>query len=281
MKYYYHQDAIHVSRVDLLVNDLDISLDFYLNSLGFSVLNKNDEYVSLTVDYETELIRLYENKFHELSDNMNIYHFALLLPKRKDLSKFLHHLIEKQIPIDGAADHIVSEAIYLRDPDNIGIEITCDKDDSDWEYNNEKIKMGTLPFDYKGVYYEKNENDLFTGLPKDTIIGHLHLQVDNLEKSKDFYHNIIGFKVMNEEIRQAVFMADKKYHHHLAINTWHSNMKSKANASKMKSFEITYPNCEKFIYTYENLKKANVEYLETSEGIQIKNIENSDIYLKI
>jgi len=121
MNYYYHQDAIHVSRVDLYVKNLDKSLDFYLNSLGFSVLKQVKEYTSLTVDYKSELVRLYENKSIEKTNKMNIYHFALLLPTRKDLSKFLHHLIVKQIPIDGAADHLVSEAIYLSDPDGIGI----------------------------------------------------------------------------------------------------------------------------------------------------------------
>ncbi len=281
MNYYYHQDAIHVSRVDLYVKNLDKSLDFYLNSLGFSVLKQVKEYTSLTVDYKSELVRLYENKSIEKTNKMNIYHFALLLPTRKDLSKFLHHLIVKQIPIDGAADHLVSEAIYLSDPDGIGIEITWDKDDKEWIFNNEKIEMDTMPFDYKGVYYEVTNDEVFTNLPIETVIGHLHLQVDDLLKAKKFYNQIIGFKITNEEMHNAIFLSDKNYHHHLAINSWHKSNEVFRDYPQMKSFTLRYPTCEKYLHTINNLDKANITYKETSEGIFIKNIENTEILLKI
>lgn len=279
MNYYYHQDAIHISRVDLYVKNLNNSLSFYLNSLGFSVLKKEKDFVSLTADHTNELIRLYERQNIDNSSNTNIYHFALLLPTRKDLSKFLHHLILKQIPVDGAADHLVSEAIYLRDPDGIGIEITCDKDDNNWDYNNEKIIMDTEPFDYKGVYYESDETDFFVNLPKETIIGHLHLQVNNLSEAKKFYNDVIGFQITNEEIKDAIFMSDKKYHHHLAINSWQNKKTDKD--LMLKSFEISYPNCEKYINTINKLDESKINYQETSEGILIKDSDNTEIYLKI
>lgn len=279
MIYYYHKDAIHVSRIDLLVQNLDKSINFYINSLGFSILNKTENYISLTVDHKNELIRLYkDNNTNTTNKNMNIYHFAILLPTRKALGKFLHHLIKKQIPIDGAADHLVSEAIYLQDPDGFGIEISCDKDDSEWIEANNQIKMDTLPFDYKGVYYSAEDYDCFSKLPIDTMIGHLHLQVDNLTESKKFYNNIIGFDIVNESIKDAVFMSDKKYHHHLAINTWSTHS---LNCNKMKSFTITYPNCEKYLKAIESIKSANLKYQETNEGIQVKDPANTDIYLNI
>jgi len=281
MSYYYHQDAMHISRVDLNVKNLNASLDFYLNKLGFSVLKQEKEFVALTVDHKNEILRLYENQKMIKSNNMNIYHFALLLPTRKDLSKFLHHLIINQIEIDGAADHKVSEAIYLRDPDGFGIEVACDRDDKEWEISEEKIHMDTKPFDYKGVYYESDDRDIFANLPKDTVIGHLHLQVNDIEKAKDFYHNIIGFKITNEEIFEAVFMSDKEYHHHLAINSWFKSKKLDVEQPQMKSFTITYPSCEKYLNTLNNLKKAEIEYKETNEGIFIKDPENTAIYLKI
>jgi catechol 2,3-dioxygenase len=281
MNYYYHQDAIHVSRVDLYVKNLDKSLNFYQNSLGFSILDQNEEYTSLTANHKNELIRLYENHKQSKSNKMNIYHFALLLPTRKDLSRFLHHLIIKQIPIDGAADHLVSEAIYLRDPDGIGIEITCDRDDQDWQIKAEKIIMDSMPFDYKGVYYETENHVPFSNLPEDTVIGHLHLQVSDLNKAKEFYQEIIGFRVTNDEISNAIFMSDKNYHHHLAINTWYRQKERNDEFPKMRSFTINYPNCEKYLKTIENLKKANIDIQETSEGIYIKDIDKTTICLKI
>ncbi|QLY40208.1 glyoxalase [Hujiaoplasma nucleasis] len=279
MLYYYHKDAIHISKIDLLVKDLKISKDFYTNSIGFSVLKENENYISLTVDHETEIIRLHLNEDESYNNQKNnIYHFAILLPSRKDLGKFLHHLISKQIPIDGAADHLVSEAIYLQDPDGIGIEIYSDKDDSQWNYSNQQIEMETLPFDYKGVYYATDEDDIFRSLPIDTIIGHLHLQVDKLKETKEFYNEIIGFNIVNDKINNAVFMSDKNYHHHLAINSWSPQ---RSRVQRMKSFTITYPNCEKFIETFENLKKANIEFEETNDGILLKDPENTKIYLSI
>jgi len=279
MHYYYHKDAIHVSKIDLLVSNLKRSKQFYTESLGFTVLKETETYISLTVDFDEEIIRLHQDEDTNKADqSSNIYHFNILLPTRRDLGKFLHHLILKQIPIDGAADHLVSEAIYLKDPDGIGIEISCDKDDDTWEKDNQQIKMDSLPFDYKGVYYAVNETDLFSTLPVDTTIGHLHLQVDDLDKTKAFYQNVIGFNIVNEAINDAVFMSDKNYHHHLAINSW---KKEKDQSKKMKSFTITYPNCEKFKKTYETIMESNMRYQETNDGIAIEDPENTKIYLSI
>ncbi len=281
MDYYYHKDAMHISRIDLTVKDLSRSLDFYLNNMGFSVLKNDNLYTSLTSDHKTELIRLYEDKAIEKSNNMNIYHFAILLPNRTSLGKFLRHLIAKQIPIDGAADHKVSEAIYLRDPDGYGIEVTCDKDDKSWVFNKNIIEMDTLPFDYKGVYYACDDFDVFSNLPEDTIIGHLHLQVQNLKDVTDFYKSIVGFTITNQEIKDAVFLSDKKYHHHLALNSWQKELLDAKDQPQLKSFTIRYPNCEKFIQTLENLQKYNIGYQETDEGILVKDPENTNVYLQI
>ena len=281
MNYYYHKDSIHVSRVDLYVKNINKSLDFYLNNLGFSVLEQNIEYVSLTVDFKNELLRLYERQTLVTNNKMNIYHFALLLPTRKDLSKFLRHLITRQIPIDGAADHLVSEAIYLKDPDGIGIEIAFDKNDTDWEYEKDRVKMDTIPFDYKGVYYASDEDDIFGNLPVDTVIGHLHLHVDDLDKAKDFYSQILGFKITNDDIPKAVFLSDKNYHHHIAINSWYIKQNADNPYPQMKAFTIDYPSCEKYLKTLNNLDKYNITYKETKEGIFLKDSENTGIYLKI
>ncbi|QWB99716.1 VOC family protein [Mycoplasmatota bacterium] len=279
MIYYYHKDAIHISKIDLLVNDLKVSRRFYTKKMGFNILEENYKYIALTVDHQNEIIRLHQdNKNSEKQEKMNIYHFAILLPTRNDLGKFLRHLIAQQIPIDGAADHLVSEAIYLQDPDGFGIEISCDKDDSTWNTNDKSIKMDTLPFDYKGVYYSADDNDIFSTLPVESTIGHLHLQVDKLEETKEFYNKIIGFDIINDSIRDAVFMSDKNYHHHLAINSWKD---SKSGQQKMKSFTITYPNCEKYKETYDNLMKQNISFEETSHGLLVKDPENTQIYLSI
>jgi len=102
-----------------------------------------------------------------------------------------------------------------------------------------------------------------------------------LLKAKKFYNQIIGFKITNEEMHNAIFLSDKNYHHHLAINSWHKSNEVFRDYPQMKSFTLRYPTCEKYLHTINNLDKANITYKETSEGIFIKNIENTEILLKI
>lgn len=279
MLYYYHKDAIHVSKIDLLVQDLQLSKTFYTKSLGFSVLKETKNIISLTVDHQNEIICLHKSQHKIQKDNQHVtYDFAILLPSRLDLSKFLHHCIVHQIPIDGAADHMVSEAIYLRDPNGIGIEVSCDRDDSKWLKLDQHYKMDALPFDYKGVFYEAGESDIFTSLPSNTTIGHIHLLSKNLDKVKTFYKDIIGFNIVKELNYEAVYLSDKNYHHHLSINAVKHTLTQYHN---IRSFTLSYPNCEKFKKTYDNIIENNIHYEETSEGIRLVDPEHTRVYLKL
>ncbi len=284
LKNKYHYQAIHVHRIYLVVKDIKRSTQFYTKNLGMSIYKTTSEYVSLTVNHQDEMIRLYENiDATSLDKKLGIYHFALLLPSRKDLSIFLKHLIKNQIPITGAADHLVSEAIYLQDPDGIGIEIASDRNQDYWDIDTLSVPMNTDPFDYSGVYYEDSENHVFDKLPIDTVIGHLHLQVKDVEKSSDFYKENIGFEITSKDFAGAVFMADAKYHHHLALNSWMSkqNTSSSENQIGLKSFTILYPMCEKLINTLNALKKHGIEVKETLEGYLITDVDNYKLLLDI
>jgi catechol 2,3-dioxygenase len=280
----YHKDAIHVRKIELIVRDLNRSLDYYTNSLGFQVKEKTNVFASLTTNNKDEIIKLIENKEAiQIDKQLGLYHFALLLPSRKELGKFLKHVIEKQIPITGAADHLVSEAIYLQDPDGIGIEVYSDRGDSFWYTAEHKINMDTQAFDYSGVYYEPTDSDMFLKLPSDTIIGHLHLQVKDLTSAGVFYSQILGFQIMTKEVRDAIFMSDKGYHHHIAINAWISrDAKIKQeNSLGLKSFTIQFPTCETMIFALDSLKTHNIEVLETEYGYLTKDFENNMIYLEL
>lgn len=281
----YHSDAIHVRKIELIVRDLDKSVEFYRDQLGFRLLQKKDGHVSLTVNDQDEILRLVENPDAvPLDKRLGIYHYAILLPVRKYLSLFLKHCIEKQIPITGAADHLVSEAIYLLDPDGIGIEVTSDRDAEYWNQEKQSIPMDTLPFDYTGVYYETEEQgQTFKFLPKNTIIGHLHLQVKDLSKSSAFYEKSLGFQITSKDFKGVVFMSDENYHHHIALNTWmtkhYSNRQD--DAVGMKSFTLEYPTCEKLIKALDQLKNSETTIVETLEGYKILDWDQNTIYLDI
>lgn len=283
MKLDYHTLAIHIHKIELNVSSIEKSLDFYINNLGFTVLKRTNDFVSLTVDQTNEMIRLYETKDASPIDRkLGVYHFALLLPTRKDLSIFLKHLIQNQIPITGAADHLVSEAIYLQDPDGIGIEIACDREQIYWDNDKLSVPMDTLPFDYPGVYYEDKDHSEFTKLPQNTIIGHLHLQVSDLEKACDFYHHTIGFEITSKDFGGAVFLADASYHHHLALNRLvETNPNLQSKHIGVESFTIQYPYCEKLIYSLNELKTQKKPIEETLNGYLIRDFDSNRIYLEI
>ncbi len=284
MEKLFHKNAIHVRKIELIVKDLKQSLDFYTTQLGFQIIDETDRFVSIGVNGE-EIIRLYENKdARPIDKTLGIYHFAILLPSRKELSRFLKHCISKQIPITGAADHLVSEAIYLLDPDGIGIEITSDRDQEFWNIEKQSVPMGTMPFDYTGVYYEtSDEGESFKYLPKDTIIGHLHLQVKDLPSSSNFYEKDLGFQITSKDFQGAVFMSDEHYHHHIALNSWMTGkyLSHTDDTVGMKSFSIEYPTCEKLIHALEQLKADNREIKETLEGYLIHDLDKNSLYLDI
>ncbi|MBU1145154.1 MAG: VOC family protein [Firmicutes bacterium] len=281
----YHENSIIINQIELLVKDLSGSLDFYTNSLGFQILKKTNKSISFTTDQMNELLIITEedSKIQFVQKSSSLYHFAILLPTRKALGSFLRHLIKKQIPISGASDHLVSESIYLRDPDGNGIEIACDKDDSFWYDEFKELQMDTIPFDYPGVYYEASNLEPFVSLPQETIIGHLHLNVSNLKKQTIFYKNIIGFEITYDKIKGAVFLGSSAYHHHLALNTWNTFEKKEDTNSVdyIKAFTILYPNCDLLKNTLDALEKAKIEVKETSFGYKTKDFDENEIYLKL
>lgn len=280
----FHDNTIHIAKISLTIKNMESSLRFYTEDLGFQILNQNDEFVSLTVNQKDEILRLYENKAaKELDSSLGIYHFAILLPQRKDLGKFLHHLIERQIPISGAADHLVSEAIYLQDPDGIGIEISADKDETTWKMSNSSIVMATDPFDYSGVYYEDGSFEVFTKLPAETKIGHLHLEVKDLQKETFFYHDMVGFQITSKDFQGAVFLSDQHYHHHLALNSWGSRKKKAQDkdAIGLRDFTIEFPMCEALVSALEKVKKEGIQTEESIRGYYLKDFENYQMYFDI
>jgi catechol 2,3-dioxygenase len=145
-----------------------------------------------------------------------LYHFAIMLPSRADLSVFLRHMIQTGYPL-GAADHYVSEALYLNDPDGNGIEVYRDRPSAEWNWNNGLVEMATEELDGNGILAESDAE--WNGLPAGTLMGHIHLHVADLKKAEQFYTKGLGFEVVSY-YPQAAFLSTGGYHHHIAINTW-------------------------------------------------------------
>ncbi|MDQ2623317.1 MAG: VOC family protein [Actinomycetota bacterium] len=217
-----------VGAVHLTVTDLARSLDYYRQAIGLTVLEESEDKAVLGVGSSggdsRELLALYENRDATPGRGYSgLYHFALLLPERHDLARWLAHAARDRVPMTGMSDHFVSEALYLQDPDNHGIEIYWDRPREVWEGQVQE-RMTTVALDVDDLLGELVDpaTEPFEGMPEGTIMGHVHLRVARLPETIAFYRDVIGFGLMAEYGAQAAFFSAGGYHHHLGANSWES-----------------------------------------------------------
>lgn len=245
---FHHEPISFVGKVNLKVQNLERALTFYQEVIGFKVLEQTERTANLTADGKTVLLSIEQpdNVIPKQPRTTGLYHFALLLPSRADLGKILKHFLQNGYPLQGASDHLVSEAIYLADPDGNGIEIYADRDSSLWDWKNGEVAMETKPLDAESVLAE-GEGDSWRGLPAGTVMGHIHLHVSELPKTEEFYVKGLGFEVVTRYGGQALFISTGKYHHHIGLNTWAGigAPKPSSNSVGLESFTILLPSEEK------------------------------------
>ena len=214
--------STRLGHVSLQVADLARSVAYYVRVLGLRVLEHAGATAILgTQSGDTPLVRLTERPGASRSPHharLGLYHFAILLPDRPALGRFLAHLgsIGEQ---PGAADHLVSEALYLRDPDGLGIEVYADRPRSTWHATGRQLRMASDALDFAGVVRSAGGQP-WTGAPAGTVIGHVHLHVADLQHAAEFYHAALGLDTMVWDYPGALFLGAGGYHHHLGLNTW-------------------------------------------------------------
>jgi catechol 2,3-dioxygenase len=216
-------DATSLGAVHLTVADLARSLDYYRRAIGLRVLDEGDGRASLGAG-ATELLVLEERPGARPADGYSgLFHYALLVPQRADLARWLAHAVRDRIPLTGASDHDVSEALYLRDPDHHGIEIYADRPREIWE-GEVGSRLTTMPLDTADLLGELADPAVepFAGLAAGTVMGHVHLRVADLAPTVGFYRDVVGFGLMAALGSQAAFLAAGGYHHHLGANIWES-----------------------------------------------------------
>lgn len=209
-----------IGDVHIKVQDLERSLKFYQEVIGFQILERIETTAKLTADGKTSLLTIEqpENAIPKQGPTTGLYHFAILLPTRSDLASIVRHFIELGVRI-GSSDHLVSEALYLSDIDGNGIEVYADRDPSVWNWNNDEVAMTVDPLDFADLLSSETEHS-WRGLPAGTVMGHIHLHVSELKETEEFYTKGLGFEVVNHYGSQALFISTGKYHHHIGLNTW-------------------------------------------------------------
>ena len=263
--------ATIIGYVSLNVSNIDRSLDFYERVLGFKKVGRpSNERVLLSVDgHPSNLVELLQadevgaDSKVRMSETRRagLYHFAILLPERKYLADMLQNLSERrdEIRFDGLADHLVSESIYIRDSDNIGIEIYRDRPSLQWEWDGSQVRMATDRLDTEELLGESTASG-WKAMPAKTVIGHIHLHVRNLAKARKFYHEILGLN-FTATYPGAYFFAAGKYHHHIATNIWLGTSIQPASSEHvgLNHFGIELPNMEQYDRTAERITQYKIE----------------------
>ena len=214
-------DETRMGPVELTVSDLERSLDYYRDSIGLSVREKGGGRASLGSNGSELLVLNEVPGARPAPRSTGLFHFALLVPERRDLAAWLAHAGRERVALTGASDHFVSEALYLRDPDEHGIEIYADRPREVWEGMTE---LTTEPLDLDDLLGELGnpETEPFESLPEGTVMGHVHLQVAEIPDTVGFYRDRLGFELTASLGSQAAFLAAGGYHHHVGANIWQS-----------------------------------------------------------
>jgi catechol 2,3-dioxygenase len=235
-----------LGTVHLTVSDLSRSRAFYEGALGLAPRELEDGDLLFGVPGEPGLVRLHGDRSAPGLDRRatGLYHLAILLPSRVDLAQALARLVQARWPLDGVADHLVSEALYLSDPDGNGIEIYRDRPREQWRYDDGRLQMATLALDLRDLAGELGgSQEPQRAAPAGTVIGHVHLQVADIAETEAFYHGILGFDVTTRGYPGALFVSAGGYHHHLGLNTWHSagSPPPAPGSIGLRSYEVVLP----------------------------------------
>lgn len=263
-----HPD-IELGEVKLKVSNLKRSLLFYTEVIGFHVLSQSDHTAELAVAGDTAPLLVLEHIPNAVitppRSHSGLYHFAILLPTRADLGVSLRRLIDAGIQI-GQADHLVSEALYISDPDHNGIEIYRDRPRETWKRNEQsEIVMTTDPIDWDGLLHEGSTKK-WAGLPHGTKMGHVHLHVGDLQRSRQFYCDILGFDVVFDVARQmrALFISAGGYHHHLGLNVWAGvgAPQPSPSATGLAYYTIVFPDAAALQSVLDQLESAGISTIQ-------------------
>ncbi len=252
-----------LGAVALTVADLDRTRAFYERALGLRVLERSGNTVELGVEPARTLVELVGDPDAppRPRHSTGLFHLALLVPERAGLARMLRRVTQAGWRFTGASDHLVSEALYLDDPEGNGIEVYRDRPRREWRYANGALLMATEPFDLDGVMGEEPGGTPDEGLTPGTRVGHVHLQVSDLAAAEAFYHDLLGFEVSVRGYPGALFVSAGGYHHHVGLNTWAGpGAPAPPDGSRgLRRFEIVLPGAEALARVTQRLQAARVE----------------------
>lgn len=250
-------EEARVGRVRLQVSDLSRTIRYYRDVLGFAESTPEDGVAVLAAD-GAPLIELHEQKGIRpvpRHGRLGLYHFAILLPNRQALGRFVAHLADVGA-YAGSADHLVSEALYLTDPDGLGIEVYADRPRAQWKTSGREIAMATEPLDLRALV-RAGAGEPWTGMPAGATIGHVHFHVATLRDAEAFYHSALGFDKVVWSYPGALFFSAGGYHHHVGTNTWAAGaVAATAHDARLLEWELRLPSVDDVASAAANAARA-------------------------
>lgn len=261
----------HVASSELIVRDLPVLSAWYQNAIGLRVLRKTAERHDLGVDGDV-LLSLVRGRDVAIApaELPGLFHNAFLVPDRAALANWLAHAGATGVALTGASDHLVSEALYLDDPEGNGIEIYRDRDRSEWTFNDRDfVDMDVLPLDVKALHDEARHTQ-WTGMKSGTSLGHIHLKVSSFAQTEAFLERLLGFDLMLS-LTGARFYASGRYHHHFGTNVWHSNGRPKRTSGMtgLKSYTINFNDRDVFDGVMKNLQSAHMPVRQSGTTVTV------------
>ena len=258
-----------LGKVVLQIADLERSLGYYTRVLGLELVAR-DAGTALLGAGGRAIVELQEKRGVAPVPRrglLGLYHFAILLPDRAALGRFLTHLGDLNERA-GASDHLVSEALYLQDPDGLGIEVYADRGRESWVYDaSRQVAMATQPLNVESVVAAAL-GEHWTGAPPGTTLGHVHLHVGDIDQAAAFYHNALGFDKIVWSYPGALFVSAGGYHHHLGLNTWAAGSRPAGEGdARLLEWEIVLPTAADVDAALQSLSSAGVAVTKDGGGL--------------
>ncbi len=268
--------AFGIDKVVLTVRDLHRVADFYRRDIGLHV--QRDEGATLLLGSGAQTMLEVRHDPHARPHSVRdagLFHTAFLLPTRAALGAWIRHAFESQVPITGAADHLVSEAIYLNDPEGNGVEVYADRPRSQWNWTNGAVHMATDPLDLQGIVASA-EGLPWNGAPEGSVVGHVHLQVGALPEAESYYAGVLGLDITCR-YPGAVFYSSGGYHHHIATNIWNSRgaLPRADGATGLSGVQLSLESAQALDDLRLRVSDAGLGITEQGHGFQVKDPWNT------
>lgn len=266
-----NRTPMRIGMVTLRVRNLDLVADYYRDAIGLTVMQRTATGARLGAGGVPLLdLSLRAGASTEARNAAGLYHTAFLMPTRKDLARWLVHAAKNKVPLSGFADHLVSESVYLDDPEGNGIEVYADRAPETWKWDGGSVAMATDQLDIDGLLaLTDTRTTNYAKAPDDLRIGHMHLRVGDLERADRFYGGAIGFDPTRKR-SGAAFLSSGRYHHHLGINVWQSAGAGPRDdaATGLAWFSLEVAAQEILVAQGERLRQAGAQAVAITNGIE-------------